>query len=160
MYATGAACTHMEQTHQPHISRWGQLLVNGNECWAHAEPDSLSLFDCICSVVLPWGSIFSRGRGSRDDNVHTVTSGARFVKSSEVTPKLFVSKAPRVEPVKDPPFSTLIKVANRVASTPCMSESQLLRQTVPWKSFQCSQACLAACVCRSLCGSGYPMILN
>ena len=70
-------------------------------------------------MVLPCGSSFSRGSGNSEDRVHTVTSGARFVKSSEVTPKLLVSKAPKVEPAKAPPLSTLIKVANRVASTPC-----------------------------------------
>jgi len=46
------------------------------------------------------------------------------VKSSDVTPNDFVSKAPRVEPVKDPPFSTLIRVANSVASTPCTSNTK------------------------------------
>lgn len=54
--------------------------------------------------------------------VHIVTSRAKFVKSSDVTPKALVSRAPNADPVKAPPFSMLIRVANRVASTPCDSK--------------------------------------
>ena len=70
-------------------------------------------------MVLPCGSILSKGNGNNEDSVHTVTSGARLVKSSDVTPNDFVSRAPNVDPAKAPPFSTLISVANSVASTPC-----------------------------------------
>ena len=52
-----------------------------------------------------------------------------MVKSSEVTPKAFVSRAPKVDPAKAPPLSTLIKVANRVASTPC--RHQVLLRAMP-----------------------------
>lgn len=84
-----------------------------------ADSDCFSLLVFICSVVLPCGSILSRGSGNSEDKVHTVTRGARLEKSSEVTPKLLVSKAPKVEPAKAPPLRMLIKVAKRVASTPC-----------------------------------------
>lgn len=84
-----------------------------------------SLLLRICSVVLPCGSILSNGRGNKDDRVHTVTRGARLVKSSEVTPKLLVSRAPKADPAKAPPLSMLIKVANRVASTPCKQQLPL-----------------------------------
>jgi len=67
-------------------------------------------------------AFLSKGNGNNEDSVHTVTSGARLVKSSDVTPNDFVSRAPNVDPAKAPPFSTLISVANSVASTPCTTK--------------------------------------
>mmetsp|Transcript_226 Transcript_226/g.614 ORF Transcript_226/g.614 Transcript_226/m.614 type:complete len:206 (+) Transcript_226:144-761(+) len=58
------------------------------------------------------------GKGIRHDKQQTVTSGARFVKSSLVTPNAFVRAEPSAVPVKDPPLSSDISAAYSVASTP------------------------------------------
>ena len=81
------------------------------------------------ALMVPYGKhevirLLHRLLGLQKRCMRTTTSGARRRKSVAVTPKAAVRAEPSALPQKAPPLSTLISVANSVASTPCAAIAQ------------------------------------